>query len=37
MKIFGVSLGTLVLVIVVALLVRKFGGMVPVLNTVSAS
>lgn len=35
MRIFGVSLGTLLLVAAVAFIVRKWGNSIPVVNQVS--
>lgn len=35
-KIFGVSITTLVVVVVVAIIVRKFGDKIPLLNSVAA-
>ena len=35
MKVLGVSLGTIILVVVVALVVRKWGGSIPLLKSVS--
>lgn len=32
-KIFGVSVATILTIVVVAVLVRKFGNSVPILNT----
>lgn len=37
MRIFGVSLGTILFVIVIAVIARKFGGSIPLLKSVSAS
>ena len=33
-KVLGVSVTTIILVVVVAVLVRKFGNQVPILNTI---
>lgn len=35
MRILGISFGTIILVLVVAIVVRKFGGSIPLLNKVS--
>lgn len=37
MRILGVSLGTIILVIAVAVIVKKWGGDIPVLNKVASA
>jgi len=34
MRILGVSLGTIILIVIVAVVVRKFGNSIPLLNSV---
>lgn len=34
MKILGVSLGTIIMVLIVAVIARKYGGSIPLLNKV---
>jgi xanthine/uracil permease len=35
MRFFGISLGTIVIVLITAVLVRKFGSQIPLLNGIS--
>lgn len=37
MKLFGISLSTIIFVVVIAVIARKFGGSIPLLRNVSAS
>jgi hypothetical protein len=34
MRILGVSLGTIILIVIVAIVVRKFGNSIPLLNNI---
>jgi len=35
MRIFGISLGTILMVVIVAVIAKKFGNQIPLLNKVS--